>query len=191
MNPITWSEENENFLIIIGEKCKAYKDAHNRKARLYWWLNVIFTIISIAIGSITGSSMFVFLAVDLDSNSLTWKEAITGSIIILASIFTGIKVFLRLGEKSSNSKNASNNFIKLRVKINKELSFPKEKRIEPRRFLDMIENEFNQLISESPNVNEKIVKNIDKATSKIDIVVEDQSVDKDLMSNISNALKDL
>jgi hypothetical protein len=148
-----WDRDLERLLEDWRTRAWAAQIGHYRVAsrlRTYnLWLGLPVVIFTTAVGT----SLFATLNEDrLD----TWLRVVVGGISLLAAIFAGIQTFLNFAQRADQHVVAADWYASIRRKIEQQVYTPRNGRTDPRRFLNEVRQDMNNVGSQSPEIGERV-----------------------------------
>lgn len=147
-----WDRDLERLLDDWRTRAWAAQIAHYRVAsRLRsnnLWLGLPVVIFTTAVGT----SLFATLNQDRLG---TWLRVIVGGISVLAAIFAGIQTFLNFAQRADQHVVAADWYASIRRKIEQQVNTPRIGRSDPKRFLDEVRQDMNNVGSQSPEIGER------------------------------------
>lgn len=148
-----WDRDLERLLEDWRRRAWAAQIGHYRVAsrlRTYnLWLGLPVVIFTTAVGT----SLFATLNQDrLD----TWLRVVVGGISVLAAIFAGIQTFLNFAQRADQHVVAADWYASIRRKIEQQVNTPRNGRGDPKRFLDGVRQDMNNVGSQSPEIGERV-----------------------------------
>jgi hypothetical protein len=152
-----WDRDLERLLEDWRTRAWAAQIGHYRIAsRLRThnlWLGLPVVIFTTAVGT----TLFATLnQPDLD----TWGRVVVGSISVLAAILAGIQTFMNFGQRADQHVIAADWYASIRRKIEQQLNTPRNGRSDPRKFMDEVRSDMNNVGSQSPEIGDKMWKQV-------------------------------
>jgi hypothetical protein len=158
-----WNENEEEYLKKLHYQCIEFFKHWNQKFLYYEKKNKYFNI-PILIISASNSLFAITLTNWIDQKYVSIINAVLS---VMTAIIGSIQLFLKINEKMGSAYIVSIKFHKLSLKISKEMSILREKRIcDGKTFLNEIFNEFNDII-EKAGIQDTLLKDylqLDKKT---------------------------
>lgn len=147
-----WSINLENTLKEIGDSCIGYKwmniFAARKNEKKYNYLMYI----SITLAPITG----ILSAISTTSNYGTNLQILITTFSFFSGIISGIIKYSEFGDKALSYKTIASKYASLETNIKRQLSLPKEDRVNPGEYLEWITSSFDDLFTTSPLVSDDI-----------------------------------
>jgi hypothetical protein len=149
-----WNENEEEYLKKMHYQCIEFFKHWNQKFLYYEKKNKYFNI-PILIISASNSLFAITLTNWIDQKYVSIINAVLS---VMTAIIGSIQLFLKINEKMGSAYIVSIKFHKLSLKISKEMSILREKRIcDGKTFLNEIFNEFNDII-EKAGIQDTVLK---------------------------------
>ena len=149
-----WNENEEEYLKKLHYQCIEFFKFWNQKFLYYEKKNKYFNI-PILIISASNSLFAITLTNWIDQKYVSIINAVLS---VMTAIIGSIQLFLKINEKMGSPYIVSIKFHKLSLKISKEMSILREKRIcDGKTFLNEIFNEFNDII-EKAGIQDTLLK---------------------------------
>jgi hypothetical protein len=153
-----WVEENENLLCEWAETARFYAWMHHRTSEYYYRLNNSLSLPLIIFGTISGSANFTLVGNKTSSYLYTTIiPFIIGFLNLLTVVLSASTKFLKCAELSENHIEFYKQYTKLVRNICLELALPPNHRKHSSESSHIFRNEFDRLISESPNIPQFII----------------------------------
>ena len=141
-----WNENEEEYLKRLHYQCIEYFKHWNDKFCEYERKNKYFNI-PILVISASNSLFAITLTNWLDQKYVSIINAVLS---VMTAIIGSIQLFLKINEKMASAYLVSVKFNKLSLKISKEMSILRDKRLcDGKTFLNEIFNEFNDIIEKA------------------------------------------
>ncbi len=148
-----WDRDLERLLEEWRTRAWAAQIGHYRIAsrlRTYnLWLGLPVVILTTAVGT----SLFATLNQD---DLAMWLRIIVGAISVLAAIFAGIQTFMNFAQRADQHVVAADWYASIRRKIEQQLNTPRNGRSDPKRFVDEVRADMNNVGSQSPEIGDKV-----------------------------------
>lgn len=148
-----WDRDLERLLEDWRTRAWAAQIGHYRVAsrlRSYnLWLGLPVVIFTTAVGT----SLFATLNQDRID---TWLRVVVGCISVLAAIFAGIQTFLNFAQRADQHIVAADWYASIRRKIEQQVNTPRNGRSAPKRFLDEVRQDMNNVGSQSPEIGDRV-----------------------------------
>lgn len=155
-----WSEDTENILIDWADKSMCFRWLHARSCAKYNYWNIWFTLPIIIISTTTGTANF---SQDKIASQYRDYAAMTiGFFNIVAAILTTVHKFFKVTELSESHRLSSISWDKFYRKIKVQLAQDPDNREDPKNFILVCQNEYDNLIDSSPYIEQDIVKEFHK-----------------------------
>jgi len=149
-----WNQNEEEYLKKLHYQCIEFFKFWNQKFLYYEKKNKYFNI-PILIISASNSLFAITLTNWIDQKYVSIINAVLS---VMTAIIGSIQLFLKINEKMGSAYIVSIKFHKLSLKISKEMSILREKRIcDGKTFLNEIFNEFNDII-EKAGIQDTLLK---------------------------------
>jgi len=158
-----WTKEQEDFLADWSDIAQCYRWLHDRSYKLYQMRTLGMSIpviilstfagaASVAMGNITGG----------DPDAQKNGQLVIGAVSIFAGIMQTLSGTFGFPQLSEGHRVASISWGKLQRKVAVELKLAPEDRIDSMNFIDMVRQEMDRLIEQSPPIPEIIIGRFDK-----------------------------
>lgn len=154
---IRWSEENENILVEWGDIAQCYYWLNTEAYQKYNFLNMLFTIPTITLSTLTGTTAFT-MGVHNSQEQLILVNHVVGSVNILIGLLNTIQQFMKVSEMKEQYRNNAIMWSKFSRNIRIELSKHPSERMECYQFLKIARSEFDKLMENTPHITNDIIK---------------------------------
>jgi hypothetical protein len=155
--PRIWHEKHQEILKNWGESAACYRFMHNKSYERYKTINLIFTLPTIIIGTVTGTANFALKT--FPSSSQTYITRTIGSLNLLSAIVTSVWQFLKIAELMESHRLSYIHYGKFVRFIKLEINLPVSQRTHHgANMIDICETEYNRLIEQCPSIPHHIMK---------------------------------
>jgi len=156
---IHWTDELEDVIASIGERCLCYHWLHSKAEKFFSKRHDYFTIPVIILNTLTGTS-------SVGSSFLFDNSKIITVVLGFVSIFIGIINMINnhysFAKKSENHRMSAINYNKLHDFIKIELSLPRNERMEPKTLLKSLREQTERLNEISNQIPDDIIIDFQK-----------------------------
>ena len=136
----------------------AYYIAARRCGKYHMWLGIPAVLLS----TIVGTSMFASLAkLPIEPSIQLWVQIATGLLSVAAAALAGLQTFLKYSEQAERHRVAGAKFANLKHRIELLLAFPSAMPEPLRTQLAAIEDEWNRIRQDSPNLPDRLWRKIE------------------------------
>lgn len=162
-----WCKEQEKLISKWAERAAGYRWLHNHARMMYKKKSDRLTYPTIIISSITGVGGFAVLSPDNVSEekrvAITLLQFVFAAMNIISGILTSIAKFSQTQKLSEEHSMMAVQYAKFYRGIDMELSLHKEDRVPVIKYIQRCREEYDKLLSESPDIPEESVKAFNEA----------------------------
>lgn len=151
-----WTDEIEAILIEWSEKALCYRWLHNESKKIFEELNNRYIIPIIICSTLTGTISIGMNSIVPD-NYIIYTQVSVGFINIFIGILSTLLNFFKYAEKKQSHENSSILWYKFYRDITTELALKPEKRRNVNDFFKIYRAEYDNIISQSLDLDEDIV----------------------------------
>lgn len=154
-NTIHWTNEIEDTVASIAERCLCYRWLHDRCQKKYGNMNTYLSIPTIilstlsGVGSVGSASLF---------NGADWSNLVIGFVSITVGVLSTINNYFSYAKRAEGHRISSITYAKIYENLRIELSLPRTERISASLILDNIRTETERLNEISPQIPDDIIK---------------------------------
>jgi len=157
---LTWNKSLEEYLCNTSEQCMGYAWLHKRCEEMYSRRTVFLDLPTIIIGAVNG---FISVGSKQLFKDDAYAPVYIGGISLFVSILSTVNSYFSWGRKAESHKIASNAYSKLYRFIAVEMNTkPRSERIRPKKLLDMVRSQYDQLGESSPLIPPMIINDFNK-----------------------------
>jgi len=143
-----WSLPLEHHAVEIGEQAGQYKVLHLEAAKYSERKYNSLMLSAMILGPLSG--LVAGIGVTLYSNSPTPYEIVSTCIACLSGIVVTIVKFGNYEQKTAAHQSSASQYTRLESSIRRELDLPSIRRMDPVKFLQLIDNSFDELFTTNP-----------------------------------------
>lgn len=169
--PLTWNEKVDDLLIEWCDIARCYKWLHMRAYESYSTFNMIFTIPSIVLSTVSGTASFA--QESMPPTYRTYAPMAIGTINIFVGIIATLQRYFKIAELNESYKVAYISWDKFSRNIQIEISKDPKQRTSAKSFFKTTRMEYDRLLETSPPIPPFIIR---KFTVMIDNENKDGTV---------------
>lgn len=184
-----WTPGIESLLNNLAQECNKYKKLHSTSARSASKKHGNAMYLAIALGPIAGVVASIGAVMNPEEDKLfPILEICLG---FLSGIILGSIKVAKFDEKSTTHKIACAKYTSMISNIKFQLALPKESRDDPFEFMRWVENKYDELLLQSPLIDDKFTMKADDSDNFIQksTCFKDNPTDKSLQYELSRLNK--
>jgi hypothetical protein len=147
-----WTRQVERVLDDWRTRAWAAQIAHYRVASRLRSSNVWLGLPVVIFTTAIGTSLFATLN---EERLRMWLRLVVGGISVMAAILAGIQTFLNFAQRADQHVLAADWYASIRRRIDQQLATPRNGRGDPKKFLDEVRKDMNNVGSQSPEIGER------------------------------------
>lgn len=167
-----WDSSIENCVREVGEYARAYKLMHITSAQInsskFEWI----MIASIVAGPLSSVISAIGMSVQPDPPSLF--NIISSIVAFFAGVFTAVVKFSDFDAKSASHKLSASKFTSLESNVRRQLSLPRQNRIEANEYTNWVNLMYDDLYLNSPLISEAVSSKFKKFARKHNLNIPDE-----------------
>lgn len=140
-----WSKKAERISFSLKQKSHGYAWMHNQAARFYGVLNTLVGLPTLVLSTLLSTNVITTFSLDV-TNTPLWMGITASCITVAVTVLSAVQTFFNFSNHRSNHLGAKKGFHMLARKIHNELVKSRDKRHECYGFLEMLGNEYDQLL---------------------------------------------
>lgn len=158
-----WSQLKEQSLYKTVHQCRLYKWMHGKSTKYYHTRDRWLGVPSIFFSAISGIGTFANLQDDANcSGGYQISAIIIGCVMFTVSFLTGLQNFMNYNQLSEKHGSTSKEYAIIINNIHQQLTLDINEREDGTQFINKINDQCNNLITNSPDIPEKIWNNFIK-----------------------------
>lgn len=158
-----WNEKIEENTLKLGSKSGVYRIMHDDASSYFAYIDRAISITTIILITLTGTISFSIASIE---EGVVYK-IVTGCVLYVVAVLTGIKDFFNLTKMSEQHKLYSIRFSALYHNIQRQLSLEKKERQNGKDYIGWINSEFDSLLFSNPDIPDKIKEKASKKYGEI------------------------
>jgi hypothetical protein len=173
-NPTTslhtkWNSKMEVVTRSIGENSQGYKFMHIRAAQTDMKYYEILMYLGIIMGPL--SAVISGIGMSLRPEAPTTFPIISSIVGFIAGILTTVVKFSKFDQVASAHKLAASKYTSLESNVRRQLSLPRDVRIDSMTYIQWLNTSYDELFLASPLIPDKIVEQYEKASEETGISI--------------------
>ena len=150
-----WNNDGELLLASWAEKAICLRWIHDRSSKFFYKLNMIISIPTILLSTISGTATF---SLGKHWCDFEYYSIIIGSSSLITSCLIGLQTYLKYNEISEKHRMSSLLYMTYYREISNELILPRHHRDNYLEYLKVKRIEFDRILKDSPCIPQKIIK---------------------------------
>ena len=159
-----WKKEHEVILSRIADQSLCYYWLTNKSMKTYSFYNMLFTLPVILISTMSGTANFAQM--QLNEEYRNTALMVTGAFTILGGVLHTVQQYSKISEKVEKFRHVTKEWLKLHHFLKFELSRRPAERISPGKLLREVLINFEKIVSQCPEIPEKIIKEFKESHEK-------------------------
>ena len=155
-NKVTWNRENEKIMVEWCDVAQCYKWMHARAHQKFSLYNMLFTIPTITLSTISGTASFA--TGNLKGAEGYYAPMVIGAVNIFVGILSTIQQYLKISEINEAHRVASISWDKFSRNIKIEITKPPNERTDAGIFFKNSRNEYDRLMETCPSIPDYVIR---------------------------------
>lgn len=155
-NKVSWNRENENIMVEWCDVAHCYKWMHARAHQKFSIYNMMFTIPTITLSTISGTASFA--TGSLKGIEGYYAPMVIGAVNIFVGILSTIQQYLKIAEINEAHRVSAISWDKFSRNIKIEISKPPYERTDAGIFFKNSRNEYDRLMETCPTIPDYVIR---------------------------------